>query len=867
MKKLVYLYLINYAKSNPDLALLAVNAFVRVCGLPFLLGWPGYQSLAAQDAAHHNPLIRALAVRTMGCIRVERITEYLETPLKKALSDEDPYVRKTAAICVAKLHDISPPLVREHGFLDLLRELLNDANPTVVANAVAALTEIQQSYPGTVVFEIPPSTLLKLLAALNECTEWGQVYILDALATLYTPTDGREAESAIERVLPRLAHQNSAVVLSAVKIVLLYMEHIHSEETLAGYRRKLAPPLVTLAQSAQPEIQYVALRNIALVVQKEPFLLTSKIKVFFCKYNDPIYVKMEKLEILVQLANDRNVDNVLSELKEYATEVDVEYVRRAVRTIGRCAIKLESAAEKCIKVLLTLIETKVNYVVQEAIVVIKDIFRKYPNRYEAVISALCENLDTLDEPEAKASMIWIIGEYAERIQNADELLDTFVDGFHDQPASVQLALLTATVKLFLKKPDTTEDLVQAVLAMAAEESDNPDLRDRGYIYWRLLSADPDAANAVVLADKPVIHDDSTSFGRELLSELISNLSTLASVFHKPPDSFVKRRDAGTFEDDEEDDDDSEYGDDATEDASVSGSGAAAAADDDLDILDLMGGSTPAASTPAPQATRAPAAPGADEDLFGLTPTASTPAASSSSVDVMSGPVLSSGHAIEARACLEAGSSGSVVLHIGVKNGQGTDMSKVAIAVNKNSFGLSPAAPVTDLLAPAGGTGTAQVVLTCKPERATGWPLSATVDVALRDNTSRSQVIFKVPLDLAAVLAPAASVSKESFIPTWGSIEASNQEATVRGLASPSPDAVVGLLEAARFTVVARRDTDPTTHVVYATGSTLQSPAGAADVLAELKFKTGFNGARVAVRSGTDGVAKAGFDAVSAVIKA
>lgn len=51
--------------------------------------------------------------------------------------------------------------------------------------------------------------------------------------------------------------------------------------------------------------------------------------------------------------------------------------------------------------LLDLIQTKVNYVVQEAIVVIKDIFRKYPNKYESIISTLCENLDTLDEPEAR----------------------------------------------------------------------------------------------------------------------------------------------------------------------------------------------------------------------------------------------------------------------------------------------------------------------------------------------------------------------------------------------------------------------------------------------------------------------------------
>ena len=51
-----------------------------------------------------------------------------------------------------------------------------------------------------------------------------------------------------------------------------------------------------------------------------------------------------------------------------------------MRAIGRCAVSLEHAAERCINVLLELIKTKVNYVVQEAIVVIKDIFRRYPNR-------------------------------------------------------------------------------------------------------------------------------------------------------------------------------------------------------------------------------------------------------------------------------------------------------------------------------------------------------------------------------------------------------------------------------------------------------------------------------------------------------
>ena len=66
---------------------------------------------------------------------------------------------------------------------------------------------------------------------------------------------------------------------------------------------------------------------------------------------------------------------VLLEFKEYATEVDVDFVRKAVRAIGHCAVSIAAAAERCVNVLLELIATRVTYVVQEAVVVIKDIFR------------------------------------------------------------------------------------------------------------------------------------------------------------------------------------------------------------------------------------------------------------------------------------------------------------------------------------------------------------------------------------------------------------------------------------------------------------------------------------------------------------
>ena len=72
---------------------------------------------------------------------------------------------------------------------------------------------------------------------------------------------------------------------------------------------------VTLLSTA-PEVQWVALKNIQLILQKKPEALSTEMRVFFCKYNDPPYVKIEKLDIMIKLATEKNIDTLLSELKE-----------------------------------------------------------------------------------------------------------------------------------------------------------------------------------------------------------------------------------------------------------------------------------------------------------------------------------------------------------------------------------------------------------------------------------------------------------------------------------------------------------------------------------------------------------------------
>ena len=177
----------------------------------------------------------------MGCIRVDKMVDYMEEPLRKTLRDESPYVRKTAALCVAKLFDLNPQMCLEDGFLEQVQEMIGDPNPMVVANSVTALVEIQESAPETKAFVVTSTALKKMLLALNECTEWGRVTILSSLA-YYRASDVKEAEHICERVSPQFQHVNPSVVLAAVKVVFLHMKFI-SPEVARSYLKKMAPPL------------------------------------------------------------------------------------------------------------------------------------------------------------------------------------------------------------------------------------------------------------------------------------------------------------------------------------------------------------------------------------------------------------------------------------------------------------------------------------------------------------------------------------------------------------------------------------------------------------------------------------------------
>lgn len=515
-KKLVYLYLMNYAKTHPELVILAVNTFV-------------------QDSEDPNPLVRALAIRTMGCIRVDKMVDFLPISLEKTLKDENPYVRKTAAITVAKLFDLDPELCVERGFVDQLRSLLDDSNPMVIANAVAALEEIQRRDPSTNAFEITGATVDQMLGALNECTEWGRIAILTAFSEYRTtaadPESVEKAEHICERVVPQFQHANPSVVLMAIRAVIVHL-HTLPNDRQEVLKRKMTSPLITLL-ATPPELQYVALRNIRLILEEFPGILRKEIKVFYCKYNDPLYLKLEKIEILVKLVTDVRASQVISELKEYCAEVDMVFVRRAVRALGQVAIAIESKSDLVVDTLLDLLDRKVPYITQEVAVVMRDILRKYP-QFEDAIPKLCDSIEEIDEVESRSAIVWILGEFSDRIPPIVSLISPFVRNFMEESTPVQLQLLSACVKFYIKKPEEGKDIINDLLQQATQKSDNADIRDRAYIYWRVLSSENNLAPKIVLANRPPAVDKNEAVNHQLLGELLPQLSTLASVYYKSP---------------------------------------------------------------------------------------------------------------------------------------------------------------------------------------------------------------------------------------------------------------------------------------------------------------------------------------------
>lgn len=532
LKKMCYLYVGNYAKYNPDLALLTINFLQR-------------------DCKDEDPMIRGLALRSLCSLRVPNLVEYLVGPLGAGLKDGNSYVRMVAAVGVLKLYHISASTCLDADFPALLKHLmLNDPDAQVVANCLSALQEIwglEASSSEEAVRErealISKPIIYFLLNRIKEFSEWAQCTILE-LVSKYAPPDSNEIFDIMNLLEDRLQHANGAVVLATIKLFLqltLSMTDVHQQV----YER-IKAPLLTLVSSGSPEQSYAVLSHLHLLVMRAPMLFASDYKHFYCQYNEPFYVKKLKLEMLTAVANESNTYEIVTELCEYAANVDIPIARESIRAVGKIALQ-QYDVNAIVDRLLQFLEMEKDYVTSETLVLVKDLLRKYPQWSHdciAVIGNISSN--NVQEPKAKAALIWMLGEYAQDMQDAPYALEGLIEDWEDETSpEVHLHLLTAVMKCFFRRPPETQKALGAALAAGLADM-HQDVHDRALFYYRLLQHSVSVANSVVNPVKQAVSVFADTQSSEMKDRIFEEFNSLSVLYQKPCYMFTDKEHQGPF---------------------------------------------------------------------------------------------------------------------------------------------------------------------------------------------------------------------------------------------------------------------------------------------------------------------------------
>ncbi|KAF7029875.1 hypothetical protein CFC21_041519 [Triticum aestivum] len=496
LKKMCYLYVGVHARAHPDLALLTINFLQR-------------------DCRDQDPTIRGLALRSLCSLRVPNLVEYLVTPLTTGLKDPSAYVRMVAAVGAAKLYHISATTCLDADLPAALKALmLSDPDAQVVANCLhslleiwtleaanseAAGREIETLYSKPVVFY--------LLNKIKEFSEWAQCHVLE-LASKFIPSDNNEIFDIMNLLEDRLQHANGAVVLATIKVFLhltMSMTDVHQQV----YER-IKAPLLTL-------------------------------------FSDPSYVKKLKLEMLTAIANESNTYEIVTELCEYAGNVDVPIARESIRAVGKIALQ-QYDVNAIVDRLLQFLEMDKDYVTAETLVLVKDLLRKYPQWSHDCI-AVVGNISSqnIQEPKGKAALIWMLGEYSQDMHDAPYVLENLVDNWdEEQSPEVRLHLLTAVMKCFFKRPPETQKALGATLAAGLADT-HQDVHDRALFYYRLLQYDPAVAERVVNPPKQAVSVFADTQSSEIKDRIFDEFNSLSVVYQKPSYMFTDKEHRGTFE--------------------------------------------------------------------------------------------------------------------------------------------------------------------------------------------------------------------------------------------------------------------------------------------------------------------------------
>ena len=466
--------------------------------------------------------------------------------MKNGLNDTDAYVKKTSCICVAKLYSTCPELVKDNGLIEQLKNMLDDGNATVLSSAIAALSEISL-LSGVEYLKINSKILKKMLMALNDANEWGQIYILDSLMT-YKKTKAHKSEMIIEAVVPLFNHINPAVIMSAIKVVLKFLDYIEDEKKVQNYSKKLSLCLISLMDSV-PEMRYLLLRAMHCIIQKRHYLFDKDFKSFFIKAYEPIYVKFEKLDILYKLCDNSNYEMILNELSSYSVlEYDMALVQKAIKYIGLIGYKFENSMNICVDNLQHIFQYNQDFTIDQGVIIMRDLLRKYEKeeKPKELLKIIDEKfIEKIRLPESKKAILYIIGEYCKKIKKSTDYINFFFNDFSSANEIVQVQILNAGIKNFLKKSNDkkAEELATKILQKCVEESINADVRDRGYFYWRLLETDPDLAKEMICCEKISFDTlEDQPMEQDLCEDVLQNITNMSCIYHVKNSDLIKKED-------------------------------------------------------------------------------------------------------------------------------------------------------------------------------------------------------------------------------------------------------------------------------------------------------------------------------------
>lgn len=493
-KRLVYLYLSEYSRDRPDMALLAMNAFVK----------------DSEDKSH---IVRSLSLRTMSSLPIPNIADYIDDPLRRAIRDDHFMVRRTAAIAIGKLFTSCRDYFEEMELWSSLQLLMSDSDAFVASNAVAVYLAHCRQLQSRI--EVDSHLIARLSLTMEKAGEWGQLNILNLFHHFTAQCSHEQAAVLLKKTSAFLNHSNPAVSVAASRVIMSLITRF-SDLLTTEYTRLSTMFSTLLSNCNTPEQRYIIIRMLTGLVSQQPIKLP--LSVLSLNPNDPLYVKQAQIDLLVAVVQqDASVlVPILQELCECAKDVDMQVAESAVKSMATMAHRFHSthpaSRQALLQVIIDLSKTGVGHLLKAGLCALRQVWHctDNPDLIVPVMILFLQQPHFVDSADSRAAVVWLAATLPDQ-HLQERVLGEFEIASESLP--VQLAMLDAAYSL----PHHGEWLEWAITS-----AESALLVHRALLYKTLLS------NSVQVQ----VTDSITGDSREAdLEWMVSQLGMLSTVYH------------------------------------------------------------------------------------------------------------------------------------------------------------------------------------------------------------------------------------------------------------------------------------------------------------------------------------------------